>query len=111
MELGGGKPPHTFKKSFHLGTLKAATDRLRQEKIEGNYPGSNSQPKIYRYEIIIKPDEEIYADPMLHGEETYKVGKQPIQYENDVEDKGSISYIVKPSQVKFLGEVSGMKSL
>ena len=105
------KPPHTLKKDFHLGTLKSAIDRLTQEKVEGNTPTLNSQPRIYRYEIIVKPDEEIYADPMLHGEETYKVGKQPIQYENDVEDKGSISYIVKSSQVKFIDEVSGFESI
>jgi len=106
-----GKPPHTLKKTFHLGTLKAAIDRLTQEKIEGNVPALNSQPRIYSYEIIVKPDEEIYSDPMLHGEKTYKIGKQPIQYENDVEDKGSISYIVRTAQVKFLNEVPMVENI
>jgi len=99
-----GKKPHELHKSFHLGNFKAAIDRLAQEYKEENFP-SNPIPHIYRYKIITEPESEIYADPYAQGEETYKIGNKPIKYENEIEDPGSISYIVKPKHVKFVDEI------
>lgn len=105
------RPPHEYGSSFHAGTKQAARDRLFSGE---NIPeGEGHRQAIHAYEIYSDSQisSRMYSDP--DAGDTYEDiwGDRPrrflpkrsnkiVQYLNDHEDRGSISYIIPSEMVK-----------
>lgn len=98
--------------SLHVGTEKAAMDRLRNT-------GSN-KGVVHQFEITTRPAPMVWADPSLESDESHERMKQgkrwwqavesnregdvsrPVRYINEWEDPGSMSFVVMPHHLKHL---------
>lgn len=104
--------------SLHVGTKKAALDRLHNISREIGHPGPAI---IHEFEITERPSPMVWADPSLPSDESnerYREGKprwwqavesnaegdvsRPVRYINEYEDPGSMSYVVMPHHLRHL---------
>lgn len=102
--------------SLHVGTRQAAIDRIR-------LTAPNKQAKggiVHEFEITERPSPMVFADPGLEShvsEQRLKTGgrwwqvaesnqegdiSRPRRYINEVEDPGSMSYVVMPQHLRHL---------
>lgn len=103
--------------SLHVGTRKAAEDRLRNLAQDG---GAKGKAAIHEFEITKRPSPMVWADPSLDSDEAnrrYKEGgrwwqavegnesgdiTRPVRYINEYEDPGSMSYVVMPDHLSHI---------
>lgn len=116
-----GNAPHTWGDPFHAGTENAAYKRLNDEDDYESMWGDDDEDsgsdlgvaQVHAYEIKntaptsrrVWQDPEEFQDPNLAVPETKRNRIYP--YTNEVEDRGSTSYVI-PSEfvgnhVKYLG--------
>lgn len=114
-------PPHKQRKknqpSFHVGTLKAAIDRIHLGQFTDEDLGNVENPQVnaymHVYETRVPKDAHVYDDPSASGYTDYHDPDWDIEnaidetsvtevtpYVNRHEDPGSTSYIIPKSSIR-----------
>jgi hypothetical protein len=114
-------PPHKQNKKnnpvFHVGTIKAAIDRVHLGQFTDDVLSSEENPQVnaymHVYEVAIPENAHVYDDPSSSGYSDYhdpewdgdnsideRIVKEVTPYINRHEDYGSISYVIPKSSLK-----------